>query len=681
MASSKREGTRISDFIKPSEFIGQRCTYFSQALRNHYIKHEKEKLAPFEAFKTDEERASFVWKLEATHDILELEPEWEQKETEKSTEFRTNGNKYFQKKSYFSASKEYTKSIRYAPPQTEEGKKNELALSYANRSAALFHLKKYDLALLDISQAFNHDYPREMHVKLYERQGKCNAELGKKEAAVDSFTRAIDSLKAAHLGDKGLEKWTTNLESQVNECENITHKAEEESEGGLIPPELGSARENFPNMSSSVSVKHHGSIGRYLIAEEQLDIGRPVIIEMPFCSVLYFDYHETHCYNCFKRVSLGVVPCQQCASVTYCSQACADNNWKKCHQYECKFFELYDLIFCGKIGHLALKMVMQVGLREILEYHSDLGCKSSEEKQKNVLNNPEKVGCNKEGMYPGDYNSVCHLSASIESNFEMAATSCALLKLLQLSGFFQQGNDDLGTEENFCKVAGIICFHLRILQCNGIRITELTKPSDFEEPKPKEMGMGIYPTAALINHACDPNSDYNFYGMGLAVRSSRILFAGEQICCSYGLMYHTDRLSERQKSLKADYNFVCECAACIGKWPVSQLLEDQIPLFRCEECRTPFISYKLEDKKYARCHQCDHRQDLEASMGKLYSSHVSFQQGMAEAMHGKYEEGLVYIKKHLALMQRFLQQPWKDFTSAHVAVRNCYKLMANRVDK
>ena len=56
-----------------------------------------------------------------------------------------------------------------APPAKFE----PLALSYANRSAALRRLCQYEECLLDISRAAKFGYPKENVFKLWERKGKC----------------------------------------------------------------------------------------------------------------------------------------------------------------------------------------------------------------------------------------------------------------------------------------------------------------------------------------------------------------------------------------------------------------------------------------------------------------------------------------------------------------------------
>ncbi|CAA0837233.1 Histone-lysine N-methyltransferase ASHR2 [Striga hermonthica] len=85
---------------------------------------------------------------------------------------------------------------------------------------------------------------------------------------------------------------------------------------------------------------------------------------------------------------------------------------------------------------------------------------------------------------------------------------------------------------------------------------------------------GIYPKAAFFNHDCLPNAcrfDYvdsvnDFSNTDIVVRVLHDIPAGREICLSYfpvNLKY-----SERQKILREDYGFTCDCDRCKAeiKW-------------------------------------------------------------------------------------------------------------------
>ena len=57
-----------------------------------------------------------------------------------------------------------------APCDLETGKSRDLSVALANRSAVLFSLKAYPMALDDIRLAFESGYPEELRFKLIERK-------------------------------------------------------------------------------------------------------------------------------------------------------------------------------------------------------------------------------------------------------------------------------------------------------------------------------------------------------------------------------------------------------------------------------------------------------------------------------------------------------------------------------
>lgn len=65
-------------------------------------------------------------------------------------------------------------------------KDKEFSILLANRSAALYHMERYDLALLDIELA-EESYPAEMMYKLKERTARCYLAKKSYENALNSF--------------------------------------------------------------------------------------------------------------------------------------------------------------------------------------------------------------------------------------------------------------------------------------------------------------------------------------------------------------------------------------------------------------------------------------------------------------------------------------------------------------
>ncbi|KAJ9594027.1 hypothetical protein L9F63_014543 [Diploptera punctata] len=144
----------------------------------------------FKKLTKNSERVKYATDILKQYNLLPNEMVTKVKSLEKSVELRDSGNKVFVKK-YEEALLLYTKSIAAAPFPTTENANDALAIAFANRSAVLFRLGKYNLCLQDISQALKYNYPNKLQYKLFERQGKCLHYLRRNKDATNSINVSI----------------------------------------------------------------------------------------------------------------------------------------------------------------------------------------------------------------------------------------------------------------------------------------------------------------------------------------------------------------------------------------------------------------------------------------------------------------------------------------------------------
>jgi tetratricopeptide (TPR) repeat protein len=69
----------------------------------------------------------------------------------------------------------------------------------ANRSAAFYHLNKFDLALRDCDEAINIGYPKHLRYKLEERRARCFLGLKSHANAIEAFRNALRYLDDAQI--------------------------------------------------------------------------------------------------------------------------------------------------------------------------------------------------------------------------------------------------------------------------------------------------------------------------------------------------------------------------------------------------------------------------------------------------------------------------------------------------
>lgn len=67
----------------------------------------------------------------------------------------------------------------------------ELTIIIANRSAALYHLKQYEFALMDIEVALSMNYPKELSFKILDRKARCYLALKWNKEAILAFQLVV----------------------------------------------------------------------------------------------------------------------------------------------------------------------------------------------------------------------------------------------------------------------------------------------------------------------------------------------------------------------------------------------------------------------------------------------------------------------------------------------------------
>ena len=77
------------------------------------------------------------------------------------------------------------------------------------------------------------------------------------------------------------------------------------------------------------------------------------------------------------------------------------------------------------------------------------------------------------------------------------------------------------------------------------------------------VGSALFPTLALINHSCKPNTVRFNQGCRVVVIAAEDIPKGTEISDSYGLVHYlTNEREERQTMLMKRFNFQCNCVAC-----------------------------------------------------------------------------------------------------------------------
>lgn len=664
---------------------------------------DSEEFIRFSKMTTDFQRMEFALKQDFVHEIVggavsSGELTYQGKDAEKSKQFKDEGNKFFSKKSYMSAVEEYNKAVMFAPFQEAD---NALSIALANRSAALLHLRKFELCLADCELAIEEGYPEPSRYKLADRRGKALMQSKRPEEACKAFEEALVLLKASSLDEKGMDIWSKTLNKQIAYCDKII--PEPVKTPSSKEPKLGSAvHEVYPDMHENTEMAWSSKedCGRIIKATKKFRVGSIVAQDSGYVSALHERSWLSHCYHCFANVRAGI-PCYKTSVLMFCSKKCREIAWKNYHQIEYKFIDLLRYKWCGKIGKLAIRLALTTGYEKLIEYtkeakknaRDEMCCQKLKERPKDFgvvdVDYEMQKGMEPSGKYSQGYHAVYNMQVNMNKRlggglYDFANYAVFLTKILQRMDFFKSVPGityDTTHSEELALVAASLLRNLEVIQCNGFPVLELQHKSDFDNPNPLELGTGVYTTAGLFNHNCDPNADMNFYGDKVYIRAIRNIKPGEEICVDYGVVYYKDVRNGRRGKLQFRFCFECQCAACKGKWPLWRELETSVPKFSCEECgrKMPMGKKKLIDNTSLRCEskKCNTLNNLQERMNLLQVQHDYFAGAMNNAMAHRYEEALPVLEDYMQALQKYVLPPWRDLVSCQAAIKQCYRFLAN----
>lgn len=219
----------------------------------------------------------------------------------------------------------------------------------------------------------------------------------------------------------------------------------------------------------------------------------------------------------------------------YCSEKCRTLSWDKNHYIDCPLLDILQKLEIGKMGFLALRIVIMVcrgqNLHSLITSLEDDGDRNK--------------GFNRSGTYTSsDYSAIYWLVGNTEKRvigdlFRRAVTAACILSCLEnMTDFFSVDTNFPSPDITHYKllVGGLLLRHLQNLPCNAHEVSELvtTETEIPEEGVPVwkgiEIGAGAYAMLSLVNHSCDPNVvRHSYQGDTAVLRAIRPIARGEQV--------------------------------------------------------------------------------------------------------------------------------------------------------
>uniref|UniRef100_A0A4W3JAH4 Protein-lysine N-methyltransferase SMYD4 n=1 Tax=Callorhinchus milii TaxID=7868 RepID=A0A4W3JAH4_CALMI len=538
--------------------------------------------------------------------------------------YKERGNEQFKAGDYARAAGSYTKGISHASQDS-----SEIAILYANRSAALCHLQRYrvSLSVTTCSCALAHGYPPALEPKLLVRRAECQLHLGSAQQFLSAVAQAESKL--SELGGQT----ATWLRRRLGQLQPWAPPGDTPSPGPSARLQADEERpllenETLPGASRSVRLRFDGVRGRHLVATKDFAAGETVLREEAYAAVLLAraqpSPQDSHCHHCLSQ-AWALLPCPSCSYATYCSALCRQKAWADHHQVECPLGS--ELLALGAFAHLSLRMVLAAGLEEVQRTQAaQSGPRSSEAPRATEPGD----GAEAEGRWEAHppYRAVHSLLAhthqqSAQHRFLCGLTAAALCSRIRAKGLeplvvgkgLEAGD---GGGQAMGALGTALLTHMLQLGCNAQAITQLRDTGKsasnhlVEGSEQVRIATAVYCTLSLLNHSCRPNTSLSFCRQTVTIRASQPIQAGQEILHCYGPHWCRLAVSERQRALRAQYFFECECSACSGEQEAARGGGGgaaELGQFLCPRCGSA-----LQVRRLSRCSNTECGQVLPESL-------------------------------------------------------------------
>ncbi|XP_069188801.1 SET and MYND domain-containing protein 4-like [Procambarus clarkii] len=491
---------------------------------------------------TTEEMFSYLWSLDEAHATLTPVLHPSSKSKDESYVHCRQGDIAYRLHDLVQALSSYNLAILSAPhPDTitdspknsGKDKYEELAQAYESRSVVLYDLKQYTKCSDDIDRTLELACVQS-RTKLLDRKSICLKLISEgKDKAFDASAEALNTFEP---------------------CFAYINRA---------APKLADHNPAIPSLSSAVKLAYTHSQGRHLIADRDINPGQIVSVEDGYCSALFTENY-----------------------VIFCSEECRKLGLSSIHWQECPVVSAFCLLDMGRVLTLAYRIMMKTSHAKLKEMIPLLRREAKEQP-------PENLGFNRNGIYDSsDYRAVYHLTTnqeklSSQELFKRCIQAFIVTKLLQLSGRYFlscDGEPFIPSHEDIILTGSTLIHHMMVLQCNSYCIsTPMFNVSGNKKPHMELYGKGVYSASSLLNHSCNPNCTYIFYGTTTTVRTMQFIPAGKSLTITYGALCSEDRRDSRRLTLMTNFNFTCTCDACENNWPIIRDLPPFV-ILKCTKC-------------------------------------------------------------------------------------------------
>eukprot|EP00742_Colponemidia_sp_Colp-10_P005740 GILJ01006135.1.p1 GENE.GILJ01006135.1~~GILJ01006135.1.p1 ORF type:complete len:567 (+),score=73.22 GILJ01006135.1:41-1702(+) len=128
---------------------------------------------------------------------------------------------------------------------------------------------------------------------------------------------------------------------------------------------------------------------------------------------------------------------------------------------------------------------------------------------------------------------------------------------------------------------------------------------DIDGDTNTNIGLGLFPFVAMLNHSCEPNAVYICGENGvMSVRAIRDISADEEVSVHYVDLYQP--LHQRREALLQSKHFLCQCRRCLGSIQNASSIDRFLSALCCPQCGKRFLlQSNPQDVTVVQCESCN----------------------------------------------------------------------------
>ncbi|EDO35173.1 predicted protein [Nematostella vectensis] len=622
------------------------------------------------------------------------------------------GDLAFTKSQFHRALSYYSQAIQYFPHQTGDQQSTlQICLPsiLSKRAEVLFLVGEYEASLNDIAEASSLQYNHVIRDKLLKLQKSCL-----RKQARHSQNKNGSSGSACLSGGRHPKMANGSSLLKINYDQNQGRFLQASSE--IRAGDTLIAEEPYSAVLLPENAKTHCECCyKSLVAPVPCNHCSSVLYCSAACrNKAWSQYHHVECeifpvleiVDTFTHLSLRILLTTSAKDIIdvlnglsrdVATTSCSLPGCTVSGSYPGDYGSVFSLVTNSDLQPIKALMSFAMNsafLVEFLENGTSSACihcsqiKSDKTKVQTELDSDDDSDCS-------EVYNACEEQRTQNGNFEQDRTICS-----RNTPYSRQAYTSLGiTTEEFCGkdglssdvVGALLVHHLQQMPCNVHAITAIVSTSSSDE-EDEEMGSShdqvvareqrriasaIYPTASLLNHACDPDVLVSFVDGVLVARATHNIAPGSGITHCYGPHVNHMPREERQKLLYKQYFFTCQCSACTS----DEEMENTrlcFSAFACPRCKCPMKTSPLEPS-LARCQnkKCTLEKSIEEELSHSRQAELLFFKAVRTMERIGVQEALGLFQECLRTRTQILHPHHKDLAETHDALARCYAMIGD----